>query len=297
MCYDMEKPKKSYLKYSVLMSVYEKDKPEYLRLSIESMLNQTIRPEQFVLVIDGPVSEKIKEVIDTYSGDKRVFTIIELKKNGGLGRALNIGLQSCRNELVARMDADDISLPNRCEKILQCFEEDNSLDICGCNIDEFFREPNNIKTSRIVPSENKEIKQFMRRRQAFNHPTVIYRKTKVLQSGGYQKLKRKEDFDLFSRMLVNGCKSRNVSESLYLYRADENNYRRRKSWDNLKSAIYVYWRHWKRKGCSTIDFLIICCSEMIFFIAPYPVMKWFSDRFLRRKKNVRYRSKHNHSLL
>lgn len=285
MCYEMEKPDISHMKYSVLMSVYEKDNPEYLKLSIESMLNQTIPPEQFVLVVDGPVSEKLKKVINLYSSNKELFTLIELTENGGLGRALNIGLTHCRNELVARMDADDISLPERLEKELRCFEKDEQLDICGCNIDEFFHIPSNVKTSRIVPSEEKEIKQFMRRRQAFNHPTVIYRKSKVLQAGGYISLKRKEDFDLFSRMMAMGCKARNVDESLYLYRADADNYGRRKSWNNLKSAIYVYRRHLKRRGCSLPDFIVMCCSEIFFFVAPYQVMKWFSDKFLRKKNN------------
>ena len=273
----------SHMKYSVLMSVYAKDNPEYLRLSIESMLNQTVAPEQIVLVQDGPVPENLEEIINHYGSQKDLFTICRLKKNGGLGNALNVGLQHCRNELVARMDADDISLPTRCEKELECFQRDIELDICGCNIDEFYRTPDNIKTSRVVPSTHNEIKKFMRKRQAFNHPTVIYKKTKVLEAGGYEALKRKEDFDLFSKMLVNGCCAKNIDESLYLYRANEENYGRRKSRDNLKSAIYVYWRHLKRKGCSVLDFVIICGAEIIFFIVPYSVMKWLSDRFLRSK--------------
>lgn len=273
----------SHMKYSVLMSVYAKDNPEYLRLSIESMLNQTVAPEQFVVVQDGPVTVELEEVINCYAAKKDLFTICRIKKNSGLGNALNVGLQHCRNELVARMDADDISLPTRCEKELECFEKDVELDICGCNIDEFYNTPDNVRTSRVVPSSYDEIKRFMNRRQAFNHPTVIYKKTKVLDAGGYEALKRKEDFDLFSRMLVNGCRATNINKSLYLYRANEENYGRRKSWNNLKSAIYVYWRHLKRKGCSVLDFIIICVSEVVFFVVPYPVMKWLSDSFLRRK--------------
>lgn len=279
----------SRMKYSVLMSVYAKDKPEYLFEAIQSMLAQTIPPEQFVIVIDGPVLDELMQPIYEYQRYYvDLFTIVPLEKNSGLGNALNEGLKYCRNELVARMDADDISLPERCEKELACFCKDERLDICGCNIDEFEGNPECILTSRVVPSEYEQIKRFMRRRQAFNHPTVIYKKTAVNRAGGYLSLKRKEDFDLFSRMLAQGARAENLEEHLYLYRVNRENYRRRKSWDNFKSAVYVYWRHLKRKGCLLTDFLVICSAEVFFFILPDAMMKWFSDNFLRSK-----RYKHN----
>lgn len=276
------------MKYSVLMSVYAKDNPEYLAEAINSMLMQTIPPEQFVIVIDGPISNELKQIIITYwNSNKKFFTIIPLKHNGGLGYALNIGLKYCRNELVARMDADDISLPERCEKELREFVKYPNLAICGCNIDEFEGEPENVLTSRIVPVSDKVIKKMMRRRQAFNHPTVIYKKSAVLKEGGYIAIKRKEDFDLFSKMMTAGNLARNLKESLYLYRVNTDNYKRRKSWDNFRSAMYVYWRHLGRKGCSMCDFLFVFIFELFFLLAPYPIAKVFSDKFLR----VRYSNK------
>ena len=106
-----------YMKYSVLMSVYAKEKEEYLRQSIDSMLNQTVKPEQFVLVEDGPLGDDLRDCIGEYVAlYSQMFTVIPLAENVGLGRALDIGLEHCRNELVARMDSDDISMPDRCEK-------------------------------------------------------------------------------------------------------------------------------------------------------------------------------------
>lgn len=271
--------------YSVLMSVYYNDNADYLELAINSMLKQTVFPNQYVIVKDGGVTEEIQVVLDNFLKKyPTLFTMVELKENKGLGNALNEGLKYCRNELVARMDADDISLPNRCEQELQLFAKNEKLAICGCNIDEFYKEPDNIRTSRIVPQTFEEIKKFMRKRQPFNHPTVVYRKSKVLEVGGYKTLKRKEDFDLFSRMLMNGCYAVNINESLYLYRANEDNYARRKSWTNFKGAIYVYWLHLKRKGCSILDFIIVCGAELLFFLLPQKVMKRVSDKFLRKNK-------------
>lgn len=276
------------MKYSVLMSVYAKDNPEYLSEAINSMLAQTVLPEQFVIVIDGPVSDKLKQVIRKYQHDyDNLFTILPLKHNGGLGNALNVGLRYCRNELVARMDADDISLPERCEKELWEFVKHPELAICGCNIDEFEGQPKNVLASRIVPVSDKEIKKMMRRRQAFNHPTVIYKKSAVLKEGGYIAIKRKEDFDLFSKMMTAGNLARNLKESLYLYRVNSDNYKRRKSWNNFKSGVYVYWKHLERKGCSVCDFLFVFVSELFFFLAPYPIAKAFSDKFLRVRPSDR----------
>lgn len=275
------------MNYSVLMSVYAKDNPGYLALAIDSMLNQTAKPEQFVIVQDGLLPESIDRVICKYkSNQPELFTIIKLETNGGLANALNIGLQACRNELVARMDADDISLPKRCEKELKKFSENPDLVICGCNIDEFYDIPQNVKTSRVVPAEYKDILRFMRRRQPFNHPTVIYKKSKVIEAGGYPQLRRKEDFDLFSRIIKNGFLVQNINESLYLYRTNEDNYKRRKSWVNTKSALYVYTLHFTRKGCSVLDYFVICLGEIIFYLLPINIMKIISNRVLRKRVNV-----------
>src|SRR5699024_2389598 len=114
----------------------------------------------------------------------KLFSLIELKENVGLGMALNEGLKACKNELVARMDTDDISLPTRCEKQLHEFLTNPDLSIVGTNTDEFYESPNDIVSSRIVPTKHEDILSFSKRRSPFNHPTVMYRKTDVLNVGG-----------------------------------------------------------------------------------------------------------------
>ena len=124
--------------YCVLMTVYHKDKPNELKQSIESMINQTIPCKQFVIYIDGPVSSEILGVIDEYKLIyPELFTVQGSKENNGLGKALDSGLNLCNYELIARMDADDISLPTRCEKLLKLFDEHPKLGLAGTNIDEF----------------------------------------------------------------------------------------------------------------------------------------------------------------
>ena len=109
-------------KYSVLMSVYYREKPEFLRQSMESILHQTVPTDDFVLVCDGPLNPELDAVIaQMQQAFGPVLYVLRLKQNGGLGKALNAGIQHCKNELVARMDSDDISRPDRCEKQLKVF--------------------------------------------------------------------------------------------------------------------------------------------------------------------------------
>lgn len=271
-------------KYSVLMSVYAKDKPDYLELAIDSMLNQTEPPEQFVIVIDGPVPAEIMNVInEKENNNPGVFTTVHLEENGGLGNALNKGIKLCRNELIARMDADDISLPTRCERELEKFVNNKKLSICSCNIDEFIDDPNIVKNVRAVPEKYEDIIKFAKRRQPFNHPAVMYKKSDVIRCGSYGSLRRKQDYDMFSRMLNNGCYAENIGESLLKFRADEDNYKRRKSWNYVSSSIKVGWMNLKRGYCSFVDFSYILCGQLFLFFAPVKVMQIVSDRLLRKK--------------
>ena len=272
-------------KYSVLMSVYFKENPEFLKLSIDSMIAQTLKPNEIVIIKDGKLTEKLDEVIKYYSSKYTdLFTIVSLDKNLGLGLALNEGLKKCRNELVARMDTDDISLENRCELQVEEFAKNNKLSIVGTMTNEFYNDPSNIVSSRIVPTKHEDILKFSRRRSPFNHPTVMYKKAAVLGCGGYHDVKRKEDIDLFVRMLNQGCIAMNIDKPLLLFRSNEDNFVRRKSWDNCKSYIAVIYDFWKKGYSKTSDLIFVTISQLVMFISPLWFLKMLSNTFLRKKE-------------
>lgn len=274
------------MKYSILMSVYKKEKVEYLIPSIESMLAQTAPAEQFVIVKDGPLTKELDAVIDGYAEKHpELFTIVPLAENVGLGRALDYGMAQCRNELVARMDSDDISLPERCEKQLQYFRKEPALSIVGSNISEFADDPSVISTVRAVPETHNDIVRFARRRSPFNHPSVMYRKSDVLRCGGYKGAKRKEDLYLFLAMVNNHCYCANIPESLLLYRANENNLKRRKTWINCKESIQAFFKNYQEGHSTLWDFVVVAGGQLCFFLMPVPLARFFSDTFLRRKEN------------
>ena len=270
--------------YSVLMSVYYKDSPEELKQSIDSMLNQTVRCKQFVIVEDGPLNEELEEVIKYYEGKMpALFEVKRLEKNKGLGNALNEGLKICRNNLVARMDSDDISLPERCEKQLARFESNPQLSILGTQIKEFIRKETNIVSMRRVPCTFEEIRKFARRRSPFNHPTVMYKKNIIERLGGYPVLNRKEDLGLFIQAVNNNVYSENLDEALLLYRTNENNQKRRKTWINCKEYIQVMLGFYKKGYLGWKDLVFVVLGQISLFILPTNFTNILSKKYLREE--------------
>lgn len=267
-------------KYSVLMSLYKKENPEYLRLAIDSMLNQTVAPDEIVLVEDGPLTDELYAVLDEYPMLHR----IKNETNLGLGLALNVGLKECRNELVARMDTDDCSKPERCEKQLERFLAKPYLTIVGSHIDEFVNDTSNVISQRIVPTTSEEIYNFAKKRSAFNHPAVMYSKTAVLENKGYADLKRNQDVDLFGRMQFEGYKAENIDESLLWFRSSDELAKRRKSWQNTWSYIATIRRFWKMGYSSFIDYLMVGIAQVGMFLLPTKVQSYVYKKFLRKQK-------------
>lgn len=265
-------------KYSVLMSLYKKEKPEYLRLALDSMLNQTVAPDEIVLVEDGPLTDELYVILDEYPMLHR----IKNETNLGLGLALNIGLKECKNELVARMDTDDCSKPERCEKQLERFLEKPYLAIVGSHIDEFVDNPSNVISQRIVPTTSEEIYNFAKRRSAFNHPAVMYSKTAVLENNGYADLKRNQDVDLFGRMQFKGYKAENIDEALLWFRSSDELAKRRKSWQNTWSYIATIRNFWKMGYSSFVDFAIVGIAQTGMYLMPVKMQNFIYRRFLRK---------------
>jgi len=270
------------MNYSILQTVYRSDNPEYLKSTIESMLAQSLPSDDYVIVEDGPVPEELENVILSYEESNPVIHVLRLPQNVGLGKALNEGLPLCKNELIARMDSDDISLPERCEKQVKAFMDDPELDIVGCPVKEFVGTPDNIVGQRLVPLDNESIHRFNRRRDPFNHPSVMYRKSKVMTYGPYGDYRKNQDTDLWIKLLSKGgCKAINLNEFLLMFRFDEGTFRKRKSWTNTKTLINIRWKAFKDKYCSLIDFLVVSGAQIAIYIMPSGLQRFIYQHILR----------------
>lgn len=269
--------------YSVLMSLYIKEKPKYLELAIQSMIEQTYQPNEIVIVKDGQITPELEEVLNYYcDAYPDLFRIVGYPENRGFGLALDFGLEQCRNEFIARMDTDDISKPDRCEKQMKAFLLHPDYAIIGSAVDEFYGETTNITGRRAVPATPKAIYEFAKRRSAFNHPSVMYKKSRVLEFGGYRDLRRNQDVDLFGRMLFGGCKAGNFKQSLLWFRSDENLAKRRKSWENTWSYIDTIRRFHKMGYSNWGDVVIVAGAQTGMFLMPVKVQDWIYRNFLRK---------------
>lgn len=206
--------------YSVLMAIYAKAKPEELKQAFDSLNGQTHPLSQLVLVLDGLVPESVEDMV-SYAGTSfgTRLTIIRLPENSGLGIALEKGLDACVHEFVLRADGDDISLPERAERSLT-FLLENELDIMSTNVDLFENDPSVSIGKRVVPHGQKEVRIFANRRSPINHPSALFRKSSVLEVGGYEAFSLLEDYYLWIRLLLAGKKMDNLSESLVKMRVN-----------------------------------------------------------------------------
>ncbi|MDA3079225.1 MULTISPECIES: glycosyltransferase [unclassified Campylobacter] len=224
------------MNFSVLMSVYIKEKAEFLDRALRSIYDeQEVKPNQIVLVEDGELTDELYAMIKIWK-DKlgEILEIVKLEKNMGLGDALRIGLEKCKFEMVARMDSDDISLPNRFKKQLEVLNKNPDIDVCGSNSAEFTLDENSIFGYAKLPEKHSELIKFSKIRCPFRHPSVMFKKTSVLKAGSYQNFLFMEDYYLWVRMILASAKFYNIQEPLIKVRANHEQLIRR---SGLKYAI------------------------------------------------------------
>ena len=271
------------MKFTVLMSVYYKEKPEYLQLALESIINQTVKPSEIVLVQDGKLTEELQAVITEYLQNyPTIFKTYALKQNQGLGKALNFGMQKCSNELIARMDTDDIAEPNRFELQIKEFEQDKELMLCGGQIAEFADNPAEITSYRNVPLKHNEILNFAKKRNPFNHMTVMFKKQAVQSVGGYMDMPYFEDYWLWARMLKTGYKVKNINQVLVKVRAGQDMIARRGGNSYIKEII-----KFERSICNlglidTSTFTKMTIIRILISIIPLGMRTIFYNKFLRK---------------
>lgn len=255
--------------FSVLMSVYAKEKPENLALALESVCDSSCMPDEVVLVEDGPLTEGLYAAIDAFeSGYPGLLRTVPLEKNAGLGPALARGIPACRNELIARMDSDDVSMPGRFAAQIACFEADPTIDICGGYIKEFEDEPGNDVSVRTVPLSHEEIVKYQHRRDAFNHMTVMYRKKAVLAAGNYGDVPLMEDTLLWVKMIQSGARCMNIPDTLVDVRIGEGMYERRGGVSYFKKYRSARRRVLDTGFISYGDYFITVAAQLVVALMP-----------------------------
>jgi glycosyltransferase involved in cell wall biosynthesis len=222
--------------FSLLLPVYAGDKAAYFTKAFAStVIDQSRRPSDVVIVQDGPIGTELAAAVAAATRRSPVpVNHVRLPANVGLARALETGLEHCAHDVVARMDADDISLPTRFERQLAVM--DTGYDLVGTGMLEF-DEAGRVLGKRIPPTDPDDIVTSARFHDPFNHPTVVYRRSVVARAGGYRELPLMEDYWLFARMIQAGALVANLPDPLVMYRVDAGAYGRRGGLTLFRSEV------------------------------------------------------------
>ena len=269
-------------KYSVLMSVYYKESSENLKDAMDSMFEQSAPPDEFVLICDGPLTPQLDDVIAEKKKEyPDVLRVVRFSDNRGLGRALQSGLKRCQYDIVVRMDSDDISLPDRCEKQLEYMEKHPEVSLVGGAIAEFQTDPTIISSKRVVPEEHEAIVEFSKFRNPFNHMTLMYRKDDVLSAGGYRHFQYLEDYYLWIRMFIKGYKGHNLPDVLVYARIGNGMLQRRSGLEYAVSQNKLFKYMLKNSYITRIQYIKAVLTRTVISICPDSVRKFAYDKLLR----------------
>lgn len=273
------------LKFSVAITVYKNDNPIFFDKALNSIIEeQSVCPDEIVLVVDGPVLKEIDVVIEKFTAKYDFFNVIRLEKNGGLGNALKIAVENAKYDIIARMDSDDISLPNRFEQQLNFFAKDSELDVISGDITEFIDDEDNIVAKRSVPITDAEIKKYLTKRCPLNHVAVMFKKQSVLSAGGYLDMFWNEDYYLWIRMAEKHCKMQNTGTVLVNVRTGNDMYKRRGGKRYFKSEKTLQ-KYMLKSGMITYRcyFANVTKRAIIQLLMPNFVRGWVFRKFAREK--------------
>lgn len=227
------------MNFSVLMSLYNKELPTNLDSSLASVWDsQILKPSEIVLVIDGEINDRLKSIVDKWKLklDEKLV-LVPIKENIGLAKALNLGLLSCKYDLIARMDTDDISIDDRFQTQIPFMVSNPDISASGMYIIEF-DDIDNTETEIKLPLSHNELYQYCKLRSPLCHPVVVFRKSIILKVGGYPEFRLGQDFAMWSRLLTCNYKISNLPHFGLKLRADNDFYKRR-GFESFKSEVKV----------------------------------------------------------
>jgi glycosyltransferase involved in cell wall biosynthesis len=258
--------------FSVLLSVYIKERSEYLERSLQSIWDdQILRPTEIIIVKDGPLTSELQTVLSDFATKAPVKFVVN-QTNMGLAYALNRGVEVCTCDLIARMDTDDISLPERFEKQVAFMNTNKKVDICGTwaieideNGEEFFK--------KQMPITHKECYKFEEKRDCMIHPSVMFRRSFFEKAGVYDEMCRKDqDTMLWGMGFKNGCVFANIPEFLLQFRITKNMLQRRGGWERAKQIFKLRFKINEMLGFGFKAHIYVCLYAAL-MLTPKPIMK------------------------
>ena len=247
--------------FSVLVSIYYKENPKWLREAMDSVFAQTVLPTEIVLIKDGPLTPELDSVLEEYIKEYPIFKIIQNEQNLGLGLSLRKGVEACSNEIIARMDTDDLMPIDRFEKQLIAIQ--SGYDVVSCWSQIFIDNLDNTIAIKHRPENHNDIVRLAHKRSPVCHAGAMYRRNAVIKAGNYENCPLNEDYHLWVRMIMTGSIFYNIQEVLYYVRTNQDQINRRGGVKFLKAELNAF-RDFRRIGFYTKKDLIINSTIRIF---------------------------------
>lgn len=271
--------------FSVLMSLYHKEKPEHFNTCMASIWDQqTLKTTEIVLVLDGPIGQGLTKSVEHWQQKLgNILKIVTLAENVGLGKALNEGLKHCTNEWVFRMDTDDICTPDRFSKQVAFIEKNPDVVLFGGQILEFNQDVSDAHVLKAVPENHNEIKNFARNRCPFNHMTVAYKKSVIIEVGGYQHHLFMEDYNLWLRVIGAGYQVANLLDIILYARVGNGMHARRKGFEYIKSEKQLLKLKKDLELQNPLHANMLFLVRSAFRLLPSSLLGKFYNTFLRKK--------------
>lgn len=269
--------------FSVCMATYKNDDPENLRTAINSIYtHQTVKPVEVILVVDGPIPDSLRSIISEMIEQIDVLKVIYLEQNMGHAVARQTGVEAASTSLIALMDADDISLPDRFEKQLEVFKQYPEVSVVGGLIHEFVGDTSNVVGTRVCPQSDAEIKHYLKSRCPMNQVTVMFKKNDIMSVGGYQDWYCEEDYYLWIRLILAGFKFFNLQENMVNVRVGEKAYQRRGGYRYFKSEARLQKFMFSQNLISCWRYMYnVVIRLVVQVLMPNVVRGWVFQKFAR----------------
>ena len=224
------------------MSVYRSEKPQYLDRALQSVWDDQVRkPDEIILVQDGPLGEELLQVIEKWQTKlSNVLVLIRNEVNIGLTKSLNKGIRVAKGEYIARMDSDDISMPNRFEMQEKFLDENPSVYVVGGAIQEF-NDEDGIIGERHFPKDTAEAIHYIHKASPFAHPAVMIRRGLFDEGVMYNEAYRTtQDLALWFDVLKTKHQVANLDDFVLIFRRDSNVYQRRKNKEDSRLEMKIH---------------------------------------------------------
>lgn len=263
--------------FSLLGSIYKNTKPYEIIDFFQNINQQIIKPSEIIIILDGPIKISVRKNLNFFCNKKFNVKLIFKKKNEGLGKALNLGVNKCRYDLIFRTDFDDKNRYDRFYKQIKYFKKKNA-DIVGSNLLINAYKNQNIKK---VPEVNEQIKRTFKFRNPINHQTVAFKKKAILKIGNYDSINFFEDYYLWLKANKSNLTFYNIQDTLVSTISNDELYKRRGGTNYFRSIVYFY-KIVKKKKLKKLSYFSFFIRILIAFV-PNKIRIKFYENFLRKK--------------